>query len=61
MKDIRECFADRLQSAGDTVGATLSRAGFAIKKNKMRDNCLGDAAKETDSVKLLVAAKLFSK
>jgi hypothetical protein len=54
-------FATKLENAGDKVGATLSRAGFLIKKNKNRDTILAETAKETDSVKLLIAAKVFNK
>ena len=54
-------FANKLEESGDKVGATLSRAGFQIKKNKTRDAVLTETAKETDSVKLLIAAKVFNK
>lgn len=60
MRDVRQCFADKLMNAGDTVGSTLSRAGFSIRKNKKRDSLLAEAAHETDSVKLLAAAQLFT-
>lgn len=57
---LRECFANKLMEAGDTVGATLSRAGFTIKKNKQRDQILSQVVKETDSVKTLVASTIFN-
>lgn len=56
----KECFANKLMASGDKVGATLSRAGFLIQKNKKRDSILTETAKETDSVKMLMAAEIFS-
>lgn len=58
--NIKELFADKLMISGDTVGATLSRAGFPIQKNKKRDVILTQVARETDSAKMLIAAEVFS-
>lgn len=58
-RNVLDCFADKLMESGDAVGSTLSRAGFRIFRNKRRDGILDAAVKETDSVKILVAAQLF--